>query len=65
MKRERFLKIYSKYRSHKSGQNLTIPEIRLQGLWLKKNGFEIGKNISIRIKKEKLIITIVNKENFS
>ena len=33
-----------------------VPKINLSGEWLKKAGFEIGKNVTIEIKANQLII---------
>ncbi|PLB18546.1 MAG: HSP20-like protein [Flavobacteriaceae bacterium FS1-H7996/R] len=38
-----------------------MPEIRLEGNWLKKLGFEIGKEIEIKQQKNKLTITLIEK----
>lgn len=35
----------------------STPQIRLQGDWLKKNGFSIGDNIQVVCKKNRLVIT--------
>ena len=37
----------------------SIPQIRLQGNWLKETGFSIGDNIQIVCQKDKLTITKV------
>ncbi len=36
----------------------TIPQIQLQGEWLKKLGFKEGKHIKVEQHKNKLIITL-------
>ncbi|MFZ6665984.1 SymE family type I addiction module toxin [Peijinzhouia sedimentorum] len=50
MNRFRKLKIYQKFRT-RTWDNTTVPEIRLEGHWLKKLGFEIGKEIKVEQKR--------------
>ncbi|CAA0252445.1 conserved hypothetical protein [Tenacibaculum maritimum] len=57
MRKFRILKIYSKFR-YRTWDNTTVPEIRLEGKWLEKLGFEQGKEVQIEQKKNKLIITV-------
>jgi len=54
----RILKIYSKFRYRRWSNNYTVPEIRLEGIWLEQLGFEKGNEILIEQKKNKLIITV-------
>jgi len=54
---KRKLKIYQKFRYRTQG-NTTVPAIRLEGRWLEKLGFEIGKEIEIKQEKDKLTITL-------
>lgn len=61
MSQFRKLKIYQKFRN-RTWDNTTVPEIRLEGNWLKKLGFEIGKEIEIKQQKNKLTITLIEKE---
>ena len=58
MNKFRVLKIYSKFRYRRWGNNYTVPEIRIEGKWLEQLGFEKGNEILIEQKKEKLIITV-------
>lgn len=60
MNRFRKLKIYQKYQARKWSKYTVVPEIRLEGKWLKELGFEIGKEIKIRQEKNKLTITLTN-----
>ena len=60
MSRFRRLKIYEKYRS-RTWDNITVPEIRLEGKWLAELGFEVGEHVRIEQHERKLIIT-ANKE---
>lgn len=60
MKDFRKLKIHSKFRA-RTWDNTTVPEIRLEGKWLKDLGFKEGKEVKIEQEKNKLIITL-NKE---
>ena len=57
----RKLKIYQKFRT-RTWDNTTVHEIRLEGNWLKKLGFEIGKEIEIKQQKNKLTITLIEKK---
>ena len=52
----RILKIYSKFRS-RTWDSTTVPEIRLEGKWLEKLGFEVGGEVMIKQQKNKLTIT--------
>jgi len=54
----RILKIYSKFRYRRWGNNYSVPEIRLEGQWLEQLGFEQGNEVLIEQKKKKLIITV-------
>ena len=58
MSKFRILKIYSKFRYRRWGNNYTVPEIRLEGQWLEQLGFEQGNEVLIEQKKNKLIITM-------
>lgn len=62
MKKFRKLKIYQKFQSRER-KNITVPEIRLEGKWLKELGFEIGKEIEIKQQQNKLTITLTKKKN--
>ena len=57
MSKFRILKIYSKFR-YRTWDNTTVPEIRLEGRWLEKLGFEQGNEVLIEQKKNKLMITV-------
>ena len=58
MEKFRILKIYSKFRYRRWGNNYTVPEIRLEGKWLEQLGFEQGNEVIIEQKNNKLIITV-------
>ena len=60
MRRLRKLKIYQKQQAREWSKNVIVPEIRLEGKWLKELGFEIGKRIEIKQQKNKLTITLTN-----
>lgn len=62
MDRFRKLKIYQKFQPRER-KNITVPEIRLEGKWLKELGFEIGKEIEIKQQKNKLTITLADQKN--
>lgn len=53
----RRLKIYQKFRS-RTRDNITVPEIRLEGKWLKELGFEEGREIKIEQQMNKLTILL-------
>jgi len=53
----RKLKIHKKFRS-RTWDYTIVPEIRLEGNWLKELGFEIGKQVKVEQHKHKLTITL-------
>lgn len=61
MNRFRKLKVYQKFRS-RTWDNTTVPEIRLEGNWLKELGFEIGKEIEVKQQKNRLTITLMDEK---
>lgn len=61
MSQFRKLKTYQKQQSRK-WKYVAVPEIRLEGKWLKELGFEIGKEIKIKQQKNKLTITLTDKK---
>ncbi len=61
MRGHRKLKIHSKHRS-RTWDYITVPEIRLEGKWLNDLGFVEGRQVQIKLRKNKLIITL-NKGN--
>jgi len=54
----RILKIYSKFRYRRWGNNYTVPEIRLEGKWLEELGFKEGKQVKVLIKNNSLTLTV-------
>jgi toxic protein SymE len=62
VKKSRNLKIYPKIRV-RTWDRIIVPEIRLQGIWLKELGFEHGKQIKVEKHKDKLVITLEENEN--
>jgi len=62
MKGIKTLKIYRKYRTRRWGFS-TVPEIRLEGKWLKKLGFEEGNQVQVKQEQNKLTITLCKKES--
>jgi len=58
MEKLRKKKIYSRHRT-RTYDNITIPEIRLQGKWLDKLGFKEGRQIVIQQEPNKLTIMIL------
>ena len=63
MGRFRKLKIYQKHQPREWSKYAVVPEIRLEGKWLKELGFEIGKEIEIKQEKNKLTIILTDKKN--
>jgi len=57
MKKVRKLKIHSKLKPRTNGY-IHIPEIRLEGKWLKELGFNEGQEVRIQQGKKRLIITL-------
>ena len=57
----RKLKIYQKHQP-REWKYIAVPEIRLEGKWLKDLGFEIGKEIEIKQQQNKLTITLIHKK---
>ena len=62
MNKFRYLRVYQKFRT-RTWDNITVPEIRLEGNWLKELGFEIGKEIKVKQKKNRLTITLTDSKN--
>lgn len=56
-KKYRSLKIYSKYQ-RRVCKDIIIPEIRLEGIWLKELGFQEGMKVKIEQQSKKLVITL-------
>lgn len=54
----RTLKIYPKHH-RRVFDNIIVPEIRLEGKWLKELGFRQGMKVKIKQQAKKLTITIV------
>lgn len=61
MKKARKLKIHSKTR-YRNWDQITVPEIRLEGKWLQDLGFTVGKQVLIDQKKNKLTIELLDGE---
>jgi toxic protein SymE len=53
----RRLTIYTKFRE-RTYDNTTVPEIRLEGRWLEKVGFNRGQRVKIEQEQGRLIITL-------
>lgn len=51
------LKIHSKYRARR-WDDITVPEIRLEGHWLDKLGFKKGDTVKVKMQDNKLTITL-------
>lgn len=62
MNKFRILKIYSKFRYRRWGNNYTVPEIRLEGQWLKQLGFKQGNEVLVEQKNNKLVITVLSEK---
>ena len=57
MKRFRKLKVYAKFRSRRWDYTV-VPEIRLEGNWLKELGFKEGQQVRVEQEKNRLVITV-------
>lgn len=53
----RRLRVYTKFRV-RTYDNTTVPEIRLEGRWLEKVGFNKGQRVKIEQEPGRLIITL-------
>jgi len=55
------IKIQPKYRERTYDQ-IIVPEIKMEGKWLEKLGFKLGRHIQVEWKQKKLIITPIENE---
>jgi toxic protein SymE len=55
------IKIQPKHRK-RTYDEIWIPEIKMEGKWLRELGFEIGDQIEIKQQKNKLTITLIDKK---
>jgi len=60
-KKFRILTIHSKYQK-RVYKDAIIPEIRLEGKWLKELGFVQGMKVQVEQRSKKLIIRLVKEE---
>lgn len=58
----RKLKIHSKFR-RRTWDNILVPEIRLEGHWLKELGFEEGKTVQVIMQEKKLTLVILEQDS--
>lgn len=58
----RILKVYQKFQRRR-WDHKAVPEIRLEGDWLKDLGFEIGTAIEVQQEKHQLTIKLVGDKN--
>ena len=59
----RKLKILSKGQRRTYGNYVHVPEIKLEGKWLQKLGFELGGEVMVKQQKGKLTITPKKRED--
>ncbi|NOQ75363.1 MAG: type I addiction module toxin, SymE family [Crocinitomix sp.] len=59
----RRLKILSKSQRREYNNYVTVPEIKLEGKWLEKLGFELGGEVIVKQQKGKLTITPKRRKN--
>ena len=59
----RRLKILSKFQRRAYNRHVTVPEIKLEGKWLEKLGFELGGEVIVKQQKGKLTITPKKRKN--
>jgi len=57
MNQFRKLKIHAKHRPRRWDYT-TVPEIRLEGHWLKKLGFKEGEQVRVEQQRNRLLITL-------
>ncbi len=62
MASSRILKVYRKFQRRR-WDHKAVPEIRLEGDWLKDLGFEIGAAIEVQQEKHQLTIKLVADKN--
>lgn len=55
---QRKLKVYEKYLQN-SRRGVIVPQIRLQGVWLKQMGFKPGQTIQVTQNGNSITITLV------
>jgi toxic protein SymE len=60
MKKIRFLKVYKKAQQRHRYYAI-VPEIRLEGQWLEKIGFEIGSTIQVNVCDKQLQVSVIRK----
>ena len=53
------IKIQTKHRRRTYDQ-ITIPEIKMEGKWLDRLGFETGKEVQVKQQRHKLTITLIH-----
>jgi hypothetical protein len=62
--KKRQIKMSKKFRSSKKaliGQGWTVvPELRVSGQWLEKQGFSCGSLIEIQVENGRLVLTLLN-----
>ena len=51
------IKIQPKHRK-RAWDEIVVPEIKMEGKWLKDSGFEYGKYVSVNVQPNKLTITL-------
>ena len=56
----RKIKLQPRTRQLSWGQRKTVPELRINGNWLKAHGFKAGECVEITVKQNKLIIKPVS-----
>jgi toxic protein SymE len=59
----RRLKILSKFQRRAYNNYVHVPEIKLEGKWLEKLGFELGGEVIVKQQKGKLTITPKKRED--
>ena len=53
----RSLKINKRYRNTQKGTK-QVPEIKLCGIWLEQNGFEIGYRVSVVVMEKVIVVKV-------
>lgn len=60
--RQRTLTVSERYQERGYGARINVPELRLQGLWLGRIGFEVGDRVTVDYVDGKLVISLLPME---
>ena len=54
----RRLRVSAQYARRAHGQDVCVPWIRLQGLWLEAAGFAVGSTVCVRVSQGRVVLTL-------